>query len=60
MTFSAVLVLGQSYGGECILRVFLYALAGCSVLLATAVAGALSHRESIPLSFATDFMTLEP
>jgi len=46
MTFSAVLVLVQSYGGECILRVFLFSLAGCSVLLATVVADALSHREN--------------
>jgi len=46
MTFSAVLVLAQSYGGECILRIFLYSLAGCSVLIATVAADALSHRES--------------
>lgn len=46
MTASAVLMLGQSYGGECILRVFLYSLVGCSVLLATVLADALSHREN--------------
>lgn len=46
MTSSAVLVLGQSYGGESILRVFLYSLTGCSVLVATLVADALSRREN--------------
>ena len=33
ITSSAVLVLGPSYGGESILRVFLYSLTGCSVLI---------------------------
>ncbi len=46
MTSSAVLVLGLSYGGESILRVFLYSLTGCSVLMATLIADALSHREN--------------
>ncbi|WP_142281361.1 hypothetical protein [Mycobacterium palustre] len=46
MTCSSVLVLGQSYGGECILRVFLYSLVGCSILLATFVADALSNYEN--------------
>jgi hypothetical protein len=46
MTSSSVFVLGLSYGGESILRVFLYSLTGCSVLAATLVADALSRREN--------------
>jgi hypothetical protein len=46
LTFSSGMVLSQSYGGECIIRVFLYSLTGCSVLAATVIADALSHREN--------------
>ena len=42
VAFSSVLILGgQSYGGEAILRVFLYSLPGCAVVLAPAVHRAL-------------------
>lgn len=46
LTFSSGMVLGQSYGGECIIRVFLYSLAGCSVLVGIFIVDALCHRES--------------
>ncbi|TRW83376.1 hypothetical protein FK535_10890 [Mycolicibacterium sp. 018/SC-01/001] len=35
------LLLGQSYGGEAIFRVYLYSLLGCSILIASAVVGAI-------------------
>jgi hypothetical protein len=45
MAFSSMLVLGgQSYGGEAIIRVFLYSIAGCAVLLATAAARAFDPQ----------------
>ena len=47
LTFSSGMVLGQSYGGECIIRVFLYSLAGCSVLVGIFIVEALSRRETL-------------
>lgn len=35
------LLLGQSYGGEAIFRVYLYSLLGCAILIAPAVVGAV-------------------
>lgn len=35
------LLLGQSYGGEAIFRVYLYSLPGCAILIAPAVVGAV-------------------
>lgn len=35
------LLLGQSYGGEAIFRVYLYSLLGCAILIAPAAVGAL-------------------
>lgn len=35
------LLLGQSYGGEAIFRVYLYSVLGCAILIAPAVVGAL-------------------
>lgn len=37
------LLLGQSYGGEAIFRVYLYSLLGCAVLIAPAVVGAVDR-----------------
>jgi hypothetical protein len=38
--FSSVLILGgQDYGGEAIIRVYLYSIAGCAVLVAVVLAG---------------------
>lgn len=37
------LLLGQSYGGEAIFRVYLYALLGCGILIAPAVVGAVDR-----------------
>ncbi len=38
------LLLGQNYGGEAIFRVYLYAILGCTILIAPAVVGALDRR----------------
>ena len=37
------LLLGQSYGGEAIFRVYLYSLLGCALLIAPAVVGAVDR-----------------
>lgn len=48
MAFSPILLLGgQSYGGEAIIRVFLYSIAGCAVLLAIVAAQAFSLTKPI-------------
>lgn len=47
------LLLGQSYGGEAIFRVYLYALLGTSILIAPAVVGAVDGlRDSRPAAAA--------
>jgi hypothetical protein len=48
MAFSSMLVLGgQNYGGEAIIRVFLYSIAGCAVLLAIVAAWAFELTKPI-------------
>ncbi|GAA2562863.1 hypothetical protein [Mycolicibacterium diernhoferi] len=39
------LLLGQSYGGEAIFRVYLYALLGCALLIAPSVVGAVDRSK---------------
>ncbi|MFW0786025.1 hypothetical protein AAFP35_16045 [Gordonia sp. CPCC 206044] len=47
VAFSPVLLLvGQSYGGEAIFRVFLYSLVGCSILVGVALSEVLPDRTS--------------
>ena len=41
---SLVLLFGQNYGGEAILRVYLYSLAGCAVLIAPLLASLLTRE----------------
>jgi hypothetical protein len=42
ITFSSVVILGgQDYGGEAIIRVFLYSIAGCAALLAVVITWAI-------------------
>jgi hypothetical protein len=44
--FSSMVILGgQNYGGEAIIRVYLYSIAGCSVLLAIVIASIFDVRK---------------
>jgi hypothetical protein len=61
MAFSSVLILaGQDYGGEGIIRVYLYSIAGCAILVAVVVARIFelenSWRKTVGCIVATAFI----
>jgi hypothetical protein len=61
MAFSSVLILaGQDYGGEGIIRVYLYSIAGCAILVAIVVARIFdlenSWRKTVGCLVATAFI----